>query len=205
MKKIFLWGLSFLLVIAIIPFSTGVFKANNKPGTSKNAENAVASVTDSESILTEKEVDTMLCQAMEYIKEETDKETKIAILSLCVNNYMYNKNDGSYNTQTEISNYSDNLLQELTEIYNNGIYELRYKDNIVYIPLVVSCPGYTVTSDEYPYIQAIASPWDTFVDNKGSECGISLFGIEYLCKNYKDAESTLRWYLPEFEIKLMNK
>lgn len=214
MKKIFLWGLCFLLAIAIIPFITGIingknkadlhinFASINKPKAATASESADLSIT-----LTNKDIETIVCLTMEYIEEDTDKETKRAILSICTNNYIKSKADNNISPQVEISSYNDNLLKELTEIYNNGIYELRYQNNIVYIPVVSFSHGYIATNDEYPYIEAVASPWDTlcaeYNDSKKSECGVSLYGIEYLCKSHSDAESALRWYLPDFEMNLM--
>ena len=216
MKKIFLWGLCFLLVTAIIPFSTGIIRQNSKADlniTAHEEDNIVdatkASPANSQSVLTDKDTEIIVTTAMEYIGENSDKQTKLAILSLCANNYIYNLNEKNQAEATETSRYSDKLLQELTDIYNSGIYELRYSGEIVYIPLVTLCPGYTVTSEAYPYIQAVASPWDALSDeftlNKDYNCGISLYGIEYLCKNTSDAGSALRWYLPDFEFTLTAK
>ena len=58
-------------------------------------------------------------------------------------------------------------------------------------------------NENYKYIHSVASPWDCYQTDfdANAECvGVSLSGIDYLCKNGYSAEEALLWYLPDFEI-----
>ena len=73
-----------------------------------------------------------------------------------------------------------------------------------FIPYSQSSCGYTLDSTDCEYITSVASPWDSFSKSydESSECiGVSIDGINYLCKNGANAEQALKWYLPEFQIK----
>lgn len=213
MKKLFLWSLCILCVIVFIPFCVGINWNKTTPTEStqteiENSNNNKAENTTNLSISSEDE-DAICCISMEYIDKNTDDETKKAILALCANNYFYNKSNNQNQNLLEISTYDDNLLTQLREIFRKGVPELFYNRNIVYIPIVKINSGYTATCDEYPYIKSIASPWDMFSDDyppkNSEECGISVAGIEYLCKNSYNATEALRWYLPDFEMTTPDK
>lgn len=63
--------------------------------------------------------------------------------------------------------------------------------------------GTTYKNENYRYIHSVASPWDCYQTDfdANAECvGVSLSGIDYLCKNGYSAEEALLWYLPDFEI-----
>lgn len=74
----------------------------------------------------------------------------------------------------------------------------------VFIPYSdISC-AYTLDSQDCEYITSVASPWDCFsqeYDENAVCVGVSVNGINYLCKNGAGAEQALKWYLPHFEIK----
>ena len=195
------------MLIALIPFCVGITTEDNyavktvSNYISKSANDTTTTETYENIELTENELDAICCSAMEYIKEDTDIQTKLAVLSLCTNNYIFEKKENTANNDMQISSYSDDLLEELRQIMSKGLVEFVYEGKTVYIPFIKRSSGYTVTSDEYPYIQEIASPWDRTANENHTECGISVAGIEYLCNNSSTAEDALRWYLPNFEIK----
>ncbi len=102
---------------------------------------------------------------------------------------------------------SGNLLEVYSKIENtvNSVKEktLCKNNKAFYIPFAESSNGVTCKSSDYSYIQAVASPWDCFQKNfdKSAQCvGVSLSGIDYLCKNGASAEEALLWYLPDFDI-----
>lgn len=71
-----------------------------------------------------------------------------------------------------------------------------------YIPVSVCSNGKTTTSTDYPYLTAVASPWDCYSEySKEENCyGVSLYGLNYLTSNDSDYKDALLWYLPDFDI-----
>lgn len=202
MKKTFLWALCILCITAIVPFcanSNKYYPLKTEKYTTEDSTRNTHNTTESTA-----DEDYICCVSMEYIDESTDIETKKAVLSLCSNNYYYLKSKEKEIHDPEISTYSDTLLKELKGILAQGVPELSYNGDMVYIPIVKANNGYTATSDEYPYIKSVASPWDLLenrtVNADSGECGISISGIEYLCKNSTTAVDALKWYLPDFQI-----
>ncbi len=216
MKKIILWCLGFLLLVALIPLASGIKGLEIQ----KDPENIATKATESNdksvntliktntpklnSELSEKEIEIIVSKVMEHITEDANTETKKAILAVCKNNYLYMKGKGETEFQTEVSKYSDDFLKELIRIYNESDYIITYKNERVAIPMVPQNGGFTSTNDEYPYIQAVASPWDTFSKSyiRGAQypCGVSIYGIDYLCNDGLSWNEALSWYLPNFTI-----
>lgn len=212
MKKIIIWSIFLLLVIALIPMFSGI-KGLETPkiiqNNTKNKEKSLHSVTTAdetipEQKLTDEETEIIVCKVMEHITEEADTETKKAMLAICKNNYLYLKAQGVSEFETEISKYSDSFFEELKTLYSENEYILLYDNKQVAIPMVPQNGGFTATSDEYPYIESVASPWDTFSNNyiRGAiyPCGVSIYGIEYLCRQGLNWQEALMWYLPSFTI-----
>lgn len=72
---------------------------------------------------------------------------------------------------------------------------------VLYIPFTSSTNGKTSSSSEYPYLTAVASPWDSYSNaNDDEHCGVSLNGINYLCNDGYSYAQALQWYLPDFTI-----
>lgn len=72
---------------------------------------------------------------------------------------------------------------------------------VLYIPFTSSTNGKTSSSSEYPYLTAVASPWDSYSNANDDECcGVSLNGINYLCNDGYSYAQALQWYLPDFTI-----
>lgn len=71
-----------------------------------------------------------------------------------------------------------------------------------YIPFCTSTNGKTSANSDYPYLTAVASPWDCYSnsDGGGEYCGVSLNGVNYLCNEGYSFDEALLWYLPDFEI-----
>ncbi len=213
MKKIIMWCLCFLMLVALIPLAS-VIKGVETPITSdKTTTNANAEVTVSAdeagfsvptSDLSEEEKEIILCKVMEHITEDATTEAKKALLAVCKNNYLFLKGKGTTDFETDISKYSDDFLNELSNLFEENDYTITYKGNRVAIPMTPQNGGFTATSDEYPYIRAVASPWDTFSKSyiRGAEypCGVSIYGINYLCEEGLSWSEALAWYLPDFKI-----
>lgn len=105
-----------------------------------------------------------------------------------------NSADGNnYNSDSE-------LYKRASKIYNSNKEILLYKNKAVAIPFSSCSNGFTQPDKRYPYLEAVASPWDCFSE-KYSEAqlcsGVSVSGIDYLCKKGMSAEDALKWYLPK--------
>lgn len=73
-----------------------------------------------------------------------------------------------------------------------------------YIPFCDFTNGKTSTNSEYPYLTAVASPWDSYVNTEEKDYyGVSLNGINFLCNDGYNYEEALRWYLPNFKIQIL--
>lgn len=82
-------------------------------------------------------------------------------------------------------------VNETTMLFNN---------KLKIIPFSETSNGKTITDKNYNYISAVASPWDCYFDtyNENNHCvGVSLSGINYLCKNGFTYKEALLWYLPQ--------
>lgn len=104
----------------------------------------------------------------------------------------------------QVQDISDKeLYKRLLSVYNsNKEIFLTYRSKNVPIPYARRSNGLTSSNKHYPYICAVASPWDVFsVYEPNVDCiGISMDGINYLCENGMTAEEALLWYLPEFTV-----
>lgn len=151
---------------------------------------------------------TRLCAltAAKY-KDGYSLETTRALALILNTNYKLNPDTFSDDDFLFRENASGTLLEVYPQIENavNSIKEktLCKNNKAFYIPFSDSSDGCTYKSDDYSYIQAVASPWDCFGKNysEDTRCvGVSLSGVDYLCKNGSNAEEALLWYLPEFEV-----
>lgn len=80
---------------------------------------------------------------------------------------------------------------------------LRKENKVLFVPYSITSNGSTYSDGAYPYICSVASPWDCWSDSydNNAQCiGVSLSGIDWLCKNGYSAENALKWYLPNFDI-----
>ncbi len=199
MKKYFVVILCFLLLMISIPIIVvyGDISAN------KNADEVHSTQDESDKNDTFY-IEEICAYVMENVSESASKETKMAVMAICINNYAYNLEHDIENKEHNVSEYSDEYLSELKSIYEELDCNLEYNKEKVFIPLVKHCGEYTTKSDEYPYLKSVASPWEKLRSDYEPEydypSGISVFGINYLCENGSDYKSVLRWFLPDFEI-----
>lgn len=104
----------------------------------------------------------------------------------------------------EIEEISDKeLYLRLKDIINSKTELLLYHNNVKYIPHSFCSDGSTNYNENYNYLSPVASPWDCFCEEyeQNLSCsGVSLYGIDYLCKNGMSGEDALSWYLPEFMV-----
>ena len=144
-------------------------------------------------------------------RDEYNEETLKAIAVIIHTNYKtkpdsfnFDDNDIYISENDADSSLKENYYKIKTAV--DGVYEktLCQNDKAFYIPYSYLSNGTTKTDEEFPYIQNVASPWDCYSNeyDEDSDCiGISLYGLNYLCKKGYDYASALKWYLPDFEIK----
>ena len=190
-----------VIVLGIFPiFMTLISRANysnvnNTTGSTDKAEHELSQIITDEKVILE---------AGKYYNESYCEEGLKALLSLAENNLKYKINN-NIDSSTIKDELSDEFYNKLAKIYKSVDVSINYQNECVYIPVSTLSKGYTKTNEKYPYIKSVASPWDCenddFIHGKDYPSGISVNGINYLCRtgmNYKDA---LSWYLPDFEIK----
>lgn len=212
MKKNIILLLSVLLILLIIPLSTGVLSSDRRKisniqitATSESIQElSEDNLSENPNDLNDDEIDYILTKVLEYTDESTDTEALKAVIALCKNNFLFHKNTNSSQDEVNVDTYSDEFLEKLRNLYKDIGINLLYKGNCVYIPITKTSPGYIVTSKDYPYITSVACPWDKLSENYDTNqvytCGISVNSIIYLCENGSDFTETLSWHLPYFDI-----
>lgn len=111
-----------------------------------------------------------------------------------------------YPTVKASNDNSDKEYYSLAKQYYNSVRELYIQKGgqKMYIPYAESSNGATVSDEKYPYLIPTASPWDCLESDfdKSIVCaGVSLRGVDYLCRRGFSAEEALLHYLTGFEIK----
>ncbi len=192
--------------IVILLFLTAILPL----AVSKCSDKSVAKPTVSTSDTPEKPKDSgeILCAltAGRY-KESYSTETLKAIAILM--NTDYKVNPDSFETSDFL--YEENASGNTKDVYGEikkavesvKNKTLRKEGEALFVPYAETSNGTTYKNENYKYIHSVASPWDCYATNydKNAECvGVSLSGIDYLCKNGYNAEDALLWYLPDFEI-----
>lgn len=199
MKKTMLLIISLIILIAVIPVTAGIKMVKFEKTDSKSE-----SAKRNNIVFTDSEKDYIIGNVMEYITEDSCKETKRAVLTICANNAAYKKENNISQKNAEISKYSDSFYEELKTMLQNEYTTLYYENKRVYIPVVRLCPGYIVEDEAYPYIACVASPWDKlsadYNENAEIACGISIYGIDSLCSQGYSCEQVLSHFLPYFTI-----
>lgn len=224
MKKFFILLLNLLILTAMTPitflaltgqinskavFSTEPTSTPDETASSKVSSDTLqttdkTSETNSEIITDEEKIVTL---SMQYIDGNTPLEAKKAILLLIKHNFFFLKDNKLQEETSTVSSYSDDLYEELCTMYNEISANILYDGKEVYIPIVKSSGTNTATSDEYPYMSSVATPWDTYLSSYDrrvpTPCGVSVSGLCYLCDSGYDCLSALYWYLPDFDISML--
>ncbi len=142
--------------------------------------------------------------AVKICDESFCDEALKAILAISENNLKFSEAKIETASDTSTDEGEKVLIERLRKLYKSNRIQLLYKGSSVYIPYSSLSSGNTSQSNKYPYMTAVASPWDcnnvSFVYGKDYAEGLSIGGINSLCENGMSAEDALRWYLPEFEV-----
>lgn len=200
-----------LSLMAILPFAaTKCGKNFETKDTMSTADNAKKEYEIKNKANSDK--DKILCGLVAALyNSDYSTETIRAITILLNNNYSlepdkFDLNDSSVCLYIENANNSVKeiypQIEKITESSKNLL--IYYNNENVFVPYSEVSNGNTVYSENFNYIFPVASPWDCFSEkyDENSECsGVSIEGLNYLCKNGMNAKDALRWYLPECEIK----
>lgn len=142
-------------------------------------------------------------------KENYCDETLKALAILVKSDYKispdkFKIDSDAYVSKERASGYLKDNYQKIEKTVNSTKELLLHNGENKYIPYSTISNGTTADSDDYDYLCAVASTWDCFSENydKNSVCvGVSIEGVDYLCRNGASAQEALLWYLPNFEIK----
>lgn len=200
-----------LTLMAFLPFAVAKCgtktKVESTMSTADNAKNENETVDNGK--LNE---DKILCGLVAALyKSDYSDETMKAITILLNNDYSLEPDKFDL-SDSGVCLYIENADDSTKEIYSqiedmisSSKELLIYTDNKnVYVPYSKISNGNTLYDENYSYISPVASPWDCFSKeyDKNSECvGVSIEGLDYLCKNGMSAEDALNWYLPNCAIK----
>lgn len=206
-KKILVCSL-FLVLMALLPFTA--VKCSSDTDKSKNRLTSSTSKTINDTKNSDTGNETLVGLTSALCNENFSDEAIKAIAILINTDYKANPDSFDLeNREVYLSkNELDNSLKEYysrVEIIVNSINKktLTVHNEKVFIPYSQSSCGYTLDSEDCEYITSVASPWDCFMESydESSRCiGVSINGINYLCKSGASAEQALKWYLPEFEL-----
>lgn len=209
MRQKIIFIIVLLLIMAALPLEISKNFTQNSHKETNYAKTEQSQVTSNNKKDFSEETLCSLVAALyqEDFSDETLKATAIILHT----NYIAKPDSFDFNdTETYIpENEVDNSLREnyndirtaVNEVYDKT---LCLNGKAFYIPYSYVSDGTTETDKEFSYIRSIASPWDCYSNeyDEDNHCvGISLYGLNYLCKNGYDYSSALKWYLPDFEIK----
>lgn len=143
-------------------------------------------------------------------KENYSDETVKAIALIMNTNYKANPN--AFNIEDKsvclFKEKSDDKIKKIYSKFETAVgsvinMSITKNDSLLFIPYSDTSNGFTYCSEKYNYLCSVASPWDCYAKSFNNELkcvGVSLNGVDYLCKNGSSAEDALKWYLPEFEV-----
>lgn len=208
-KTKILFALILLICMGTIPIITAknynndYIKTDNKTSALDFSENKT-NTNSSENDVETKVLNLVLC----YYKENFSDETIKAMAILFATDYKANglkTNNSDAIIDKEFFNENPDVYKRIKEIVDANIEKIIYiNGKTEYIPFSPISNGTTFASEDYDYLSPVASPWDCYNDDYSNdmECvGVSLSGINYLCKNNCNAETALKWYLPNCEVK----
>lgn len=214
----------FLLTMAFLPIIVSKCTATKTTAVSVSTADYAEKPTDNSTENSEKSTIKPQQESSESKAELTDaelcgmvaanydesycEETLKALAIILYTNYCLAPDDYDLK-DSRICILESNAENSVKENYNtiksavSAVYKKALCSNgkVLYIPFTRSTNGKTSSSSEYPYLTAVASPWDSYSNaNDDEHCGVSLNGINYLCNDGYSYAQALQWYLPDFTI-----
>lgn len=213
MKNKIILILTLLFCMGILPILATTFNNNLTTSKTETASNDTIIKTDNinnnqNNKNSNNNKDKILNAVLSQYKKGYTDETIKALTILFATNYMANPKKMDENDlviDKSIFNEDPNIYKNIENIVNTNLKKTIYfNKKILYIPFSKTSNGSTQTNGEYTYLSAVASPWDCYnaeYDENIQCLGVSISGLDYLCKNKTSAENALKWYLPKCEIK----
>lgn len=214
----------FLLTMAFLPIIVSKCTATKTTAASVSTADYAEKPTDNSTENSEKSTIKPQQESSESKAELTDaelcgmvaanydesycEETLKALAVILYTNYClapddYDLKDSSIcilesNAENSVKENYDTIKSAVSAVYKKA---LCSNGKVLYIPFTSSTNGKTSSSSEYPYLTAVASPWDSYSNaNDDEHCGVSLNGINYLCNDGYSYAQALQWYLPDFTL-----
>ena len=204
----------FLLTMAFLPIIVSKCTATKTTAASVSTADYAEKPTDNSTEISEKSTikpqqesseskaeltDAELCGMVAAIYDESYcEETLKALAVILYTNYCLAPDDYDLKDSRICILESNAIKSAVSAVYKKA---LCSNGKVLYIPFTSSTNGKTSSSSEYPYLTAVASPWDSYSNaNNDEHCGVSLNGINYLCNDGYSYAQALQWYLPDFTI-----
>lgn len=175
MKPKLLMAIIFLAAMAFIPLLC--VKPRNSEGAAKHK-------------------DTDLCAAVCSVCRDDycDEAVAAACCIIRTNSRCGKQEKADYDSDTE-------LYKRVKRIFDSSK-ELLYQNNaLLSVPYAPCSNGSTFPSGKQA---SVASPWDCLSPRYSAQnqcTGVSLDGVDYLCKNGLTQKEAVKWYLPNAEIR----
>ena len=202
MRNVLTISFIMLLILSAVPI-TGAYLSKTEP-----QPHEVHSNNENETILTDtnsKESDYVCYQAANMCHEDFCDEAIKAAICIAKNNLRFFTENNKEKDTVNTDNVSLSIVKKVKKLSKELKTEIKYNEKCVFIPTSSLSNGATKTDSRFPYITAVASPWDCqseeYIYSKEYNSGISMQGINYLCENDCSYIEALKWYLPEFDIK----
>ncbi len=143
--------------------------------------------------------------ALSLVEEDFCDEGIKAALAIAENNLKYSNDNSIQLNNINETEFDEEFCKKVRKLHKKLDADISFDSKNVYIPTASLSKGHTQTNEDYPYIKPVASPWDCenkeFVYGKEYPTGVSMRGIDYLCKDGMSFKEALKWYLPDFEVK----
>lgn len=200
-EKIIALILMFILM-ALLPFAAAKCSDNN------TSTNTMSTADTPKKPSETKDYGKTLCALLAAKYDESYNSETLKALAIILNtNYKVNPNsfsDDDYLPQDKASGSMKEIYPMIRKAADYAKEKtLCINHKAFYVPFSSVSNGSTVQSGDYSYLQPIASTWDCYSSDFSEEAkcvGVSINGVNYLCKNGSSAENALLWYLPGFEI-----
>ncbi len=201
MKRTFIIIFALILVFAVIP-PLVITNCIPTPDKGKIAETVPTEGTTAV-ISSDDEIEYAVSDSMQYIDSDTPAEVRCAVLEICRNNLKYHLINNLELPQVSITKYNDNLYQNLVKEYQTEKLIFSFDDKTVYIPLSETGHLATATSDEFPYLESVATPFEAYREDfrktDTPPSGVSVYGLTILSEQMEIIDA-LSYYLPLLEI-----